>query len=154
MPDRDVLAQFASQLLEIATEMRETSSTRRAREARDAVVGGERPIHVAQALLAQRRARRQFLPPSLFHEPAWEILLSLFVAHEQGRTLNVKDLVQLIDAPVTTSQRWIDQLAHMKLVNRVADAADRRRLEITLTEDAAERMSQYLSSLTADPVRS
>lgn len=102
---------------------------------------------LADALIQQRKTRKRFLPGSLFHEPAWEILLNLYVAHRRGAPLNVKHLVSLVDAPVTTSQRWIDQLVHMKLLNRVVDVQDRRRLEISLAPTAVQAMEQYLRSL-------
>ena len=102
---------------------------------------------VAQTLLNQRQSRKKFMPASLFHEPAWEILLSLFIARERNRTLNVKHLVRLIDAPVTTSQRWIDQLAHMRFAKRIADPNDRRKLEISLSDEGHAMMTRYLSSL-------
>lgn len=103
---------------------------------------------VADALIQQRKTRKRFLPASLFHEPAWEILLNLYVAHRRGTPLNVKHLVSLVDAPVTTSQRWIDQLVHMKLLNRVVDVQDRRRLEISLASTAVQAMEDYLRSLS------
>lgn len=101
----------------------------------------------AGALLQQRQARQSFLPRSLFHEPAWELLLALYVARDADRPINVKHLVALVDAPITTSQRWIDQLAHMKLIHRVENAADRRRVEISLTDRAIDSIERYLESL-------
>jgi DNA-binding MarR family transcriptional regulator len=145
---KDVLAGIASQLAELANQMRAPADGAATDlRATDRQMGR---AELAQRLLHQRQARKQFLSASLFHEPAWELLLCLYVAHDQRTPLNVKHLVSLIDAPTTTSQRWIDQLVHMKLVNRVVDPVDRRRLEISLSEAGASAMGRYLDMLRGE----
>ena len=61
--------------------------------------------------------------------------------------MNVKTLVASADAPVTTSQRWIDHLAKLRLVDRITDPADRRRIEVSLSLLGAEAIEGYLSAL-------
>ena len=101
----------------------------------------------AQAVLADRRTRRQFLPAELFHEPAWDMLLALFVSRDDRQPMNIKALVSMSDAPVTTSQRWIEHLHKLKLIDRVIDPADRRRVEISLSHTGDQAMRAYLRSL-------
>ncbi len=101
----------------------------------------------ARTLSDQRRLRRRSLPAELFHEPAWDMMLALYIAHDEGRVLNVKSLVACADAPVTTSQRWIEHLHKLRLVNRVVDSVDRRRLEVSLSQNGVEAMESYLSAL-------
>ena len=101
----------------------------------------------AELILAQRRLRRQFLPEALFHEPAWDMLLALFIARDERLPMNIKTLVSLSDAPVTTSQRWIEHLHKLKLINLVTDSADRRRAEISLSQTGDRAMSAYLHAL-------
>ena len=67
-------------------------------------------IEHAEMVLSERRLRRQFLPGELFHEPAWDMLLALFVTRDERLPMNIKALVSMSDAPVTTSQRWIEHL--------------------------------------------
>ena len=102
---------------------------------------------LAKQLLAQRQARFDHFPAELFHEPAWDMLLALYIAHDEGRVLNVKSLVACADAPVTTSQRWIEHLHKLRLVTRVVDTIDRRRLEVSLSQNGVEAMETYLSAL-------
>jgi DNA-binding MarR family transcriptional regulator len=142
-PTKGELAGFAEKLAAIAAELRHHDA-----DHVPAVAPAGVPLAaVARTLLDQRLQRKNFLPCALFHEPAWELLLCLYVAHEKGNVLSVKELVTQVDAPVTTSQRWIDQLVHMKLLHREVDAHDRRRLGISLTEQAAEAMARYLSQV-------
>lgn len=107
------------------------------------------PRELAKQLLAQRMARFDHFPAELFHEPAWDMLLALFVAHEERRTMNVKTLVASANAPVTTSQRWIDHLHKLKLIDRVIDPADRRRMEISLSDRGHVAITAYLHRLGA-----
>lgn len=102
---------------------------------------------LAERLGEQRRLRKKYLPIDLFHEPGWDMLLALFVAAHQNRTLNVKALVGTSDAPVTTSQRWIEHLYRLGLVNRVVDPADRRRIEVSLSEAGIRAMTSYLGAV-------
>jgi DNA-binding MarR family transcriptional regulator len=104
-------------------------------------------LDLARVLLDQRRLRRDFLPDELFHEPAWDMLLALYLAWHEGRTMNVKTLVGASDVPVTTSQRWIDHLAKLNLVTRVVDPADRRRIEVSLSQDGLQAIEGYLGAL-------
>ncbi len=104
-------------------------------------------VRQAEVVLADRRVRRQFLPAELFHEPAWDMLLALFVSRDERQPMNIKALVSMSDAPVTTSQRWIEHLHKLKLIDRVIDSADRRRVEISLSHDGDQAMRAYLRSL-------
>lgn len=103
----------------------------------------------ANSLLAERRMRRHFLPAELFQEPAWDMLLALFAAREERLPMNVKTLVSFSDAPATTSQRWIDHLHKLNLINRVADPVDRRRIEISLSDNGNQAMSAYLRAVNS-----
>lgn len=108
------------------------------------------PLAAARLLLDQRRARRRHLPAELFHEPAWDMLLALYVAHGEGDVMNVKTLVASADAPATTAQRWIEHLAKLRLIERVTDPADRRRLEVSLSDAGRDAIEAYLRDISGD----
>jgi DNA-binding MarR family transcriptional regulator len=98
-------------------------------------------------MLADRRMRRKFLPSGLFHEPAWDMLLALFVSRDDRLPMNIKALVSMSDAPVTTSQRWIEHLHKLKLIDRVIDPTDRRRATLSLSHAGDQQMRSYLRAL-------
>lgn len=102
------------------------------------------PTDVARRLLAERAARLDHFPAELFHEPAWDMLLALYIASEERQTMNVKTLVATTSAPVTTSQRWIDHLHKLKLIDRIVDPMDRRRVEISLSDTGNRAVIGYL----------
>lgn len=144
---------LTTQLSAIATEFgtRADLLTGETREAPTDLAPPAQPEarELAKQLLAQRMARFDHFPAELFHEPAWDMLLALFVAHEERRTMNVKTLVASAHAPVTTSQRWIDHLHKLKLVDRVIDPVDRRRMEISLSDSGYTAVTAYLRRLGA-----
>lgn len=102
------------------------------------------PCAVARRLLSERQARQDFFPAELFHEPAWDMLLALYVAGEERQVMNVKTLVATTSAPVTTSQRWIDHLHKLRLIDRIIDPIDRRRVEISLSDSGERAVIAYL----------
>ncbi|MEG3088961.1 MarR family transcriptional regulator [Sphingomonas sp. PB4P5] len=101
----------------------------------------------ARQQLAVRKARRRYFPADLFHEPAWEMLVALFIIYQTDHSMNVKALVSCSDAPATTSQRWIDHLHKSGLIDRVTDTVDRRRIDISLSDRGYDAMARYLSEL-------
>ena len=127
----------------------ETGDETHDRPTRDEAAAAPDARELAKQLLAQRMARFDHFPAELFHEPAWDMLLALFVAHEERRTLNVKALVGTAHTPVTTSQRWIDHLHKLKLVDRVIDPHDRRRMEVSLSDTGQTAVRAYLRRLGA-----
>ncbi|MBE2993425.1 hypothetical protein IFR23_15575 [Sphingomonas sp. CFBP 13603] len=124
----------------------------RVAQAAEPVPVGDEPsddalIEHATLVLAERRMRRKFLPAELFHEPAWDMLLALFASRDDRMPMNIKALVSMSDAPVTTSQRWIEHLHKLKLIDRVIDPTDRRRIEVSLSHVGDQAMKSYLRAL-------
>lgn len=143
---KDLTTQLSAIAVEFGNRADQLSS-----ETQSVAVTGEvrDPCQMAKQLLAQRLARFDHFPAELFHEPAWDMLLALFVANEERRTMSVKTLVGSANAPVTTSQRWIDHLHKLKLIDRVIDPIDRRRMEISLSDTGQTAVIQYLRRLGA-----
>jgi len=106
---------------------------------------------MCRAMREQRKRRLSYFPAEIFHEPSWDMLLMLYIARVDDRVLYVKTLVLAADAPITTSQRWIDHLAKLKLVVRTEDPADRRRIHVMLSDAGCAAMEKYLSSALTPP---
>lgn len=104
----------------------------------------------ARRLLAERRALNACLPEAAAAEAAWAMLLVLFVEAD-GRPLSAKALAIAAEAPASTAQRWLDQLAGAGLVDRAIDPADRRRVELSLTAAGRGLVSRCLLALALPP---
>jgi DNA-binding MarR family transcriptional regulator len=102
----------------------------------------------ALALYRSRRARAASFNGhgNLFGEPAWDILLDLFIAREAGRRVSVSSACIAADVPPTTALRWLSVLEQRGLVKRRADPSDGRRIHIELSDTAHALMRQWLES--------
>lgn len=106
----------------------------------------------ARTHLALRRKRDSLFGAAMFGDPAWEILLMLFVAHQEGRYVTVSNLCRETAAPATTVHRWLLALIGDRLVVRIGDPHDRRRSYVYLSAVAVQKMQAlFLETIGQDP---
>lgn len=103
----------------------------------------------ARAVLDSRRARRRYFQADLFGEPAWEILLALFIDDESSARLSISRLAQQIETPLTTVVRWVNALEKAGLVSRDDHPTDRRTMFIRLSDKGRTALESYLAVLPA-----
>lgn len=100
-------------------------------------------LAVARQMISQRQRRYQYFSGHLFSDPAWDIMLELFVAEREKREVSVTNLC-LTNVPDTTVLRWIKTLSFEGLVLRRKDKVDRRRVLVRLSRPAAQAMLGYI----------
>lgn len=98
------------------------------------------------AYAVRRRRGAIFASDDIFGEPAWDILLDLYVAHAEGKPVSVSSACIGSAAPPTTGLRWLGVLAEQELVLRQHDPEDQRRVLVCLTEKGLTAMDEYFSS--------
>jgi hypothetical protein len=99
----------------------------------------------AKRILKNRRSRGvHFGEPEIFGEPAWDILLDLYVHQIQNDEVSVKSASIGSGAPATTALRWINILEDKKLIVSELDLTDHRRRLVRLTAEGFESMTRYL----------
>jgi hypothetical protein len=98
-------------------------------------------------IIKMRRLRDNFFDPSLFADPAWDILLDLMAAKLEQRPVSVSSLCIAAAVPATTALRWISSMTENGLLVREHDADDARRVFITLSPETEIAMTQYLIAL-------
>lgn len=103
------------------------------------------PLDIVQQTLRVRRARCEYLPPELFGEPGWDILLDLYVAQSKGAAVSVSSACIGADVPPTTALRWIDLMERRGMLVRSPDPRDRRRTYLRLTAAAATGLERLLA---------
>jgi DNA-binding MarR family transcriptional regulator len=119
--------------------------------------GGEvRPDYgaLAHRLYRERRARTMAFGQwrALFGEPAWDILLELYVASSAGQAVCVGNACIAAEVAQTTGLRWVGKLEKLGLVTRHDDPADGRRGLVALTPRGRTEMEGYLRRLYASGV--
>lgn len=102
--------------------------------------------HRARSEIRSRAARAQFFKASLFSDPAWDILLELFAAQQEGRRVSISAAGLTAEIPLTTALRWIAALEREELVERAGDPTDARRTFLKLTGTGLRAMTLYFQS--------
>lgn len=100
---------------------------------------------VAEQLYSDRRRRDEQFPPGLFGEPAWDLLLALFAAHEEGRDLDLPAAYAAARVGPDDGPAVIDRLVAAGMVERGRARHDKRRHSVLLTEEAIKRLGDYLA---------
>ena len=143
----------ANELLAIAHELELGNEERGADEwfsphnAKDSPAWAE----VARSVYRERRHRAEvFNDPSLFGEPAWDILLDLFIAAKERKRLPVTSACIGAAVPATTALRWLTVLEEKGLILRENDTADARRVFVRLSADGYEKMVTYFMHVASN----
>ncbi len=104
----------------------------------------ERYLAFARARYDARRKRNSaFEGIELFGEPAWDILLDLYIAYAGGKRVSVSSACIGSAAPPTTGLRWLGVLQAAGLVEREHDPRDQRRVLVHLSDRGVEKMETY-----------
>jgi DNA-binding MarR family transcriptional regulator len=93
----------------------------------------------------RRRLRRKLFDPHLFGEPAWDILLALYVIDNVERRLSIAELMGITHIPLTTSLRWLACLEEQGLVCRAVAPNDQRIVLVELTAEGRRAMDRYFN---------
>jgi len=81
----------------------------------------------------------------MFGEPAWDLLLNLYVMDRKDSRLTIGHLIQLAGTAQTTSLRWLEYLEDQGLITRQQHPTDARKAFVALTDKARETLASYLS---------
>lgn len=111
--------------------------------------GGAREalISRARSQLRGRHIRKQYFGRDFFAEPAWEILLALYVADASGARLTTGKLAEWIETPPTTVVRWLRVLEEHSLVGRSEHPTDRRIIFIRLLDAGRSALDDYFTAI-------
>ncbi|HEX6375203.1 MAG TPA: hypothetical protein VFZ91_05740 [Allosphingosinicella sp.] len=98
---------------------------------------------VAERLYAERRRRDEYFPAALFGEPAWDLLLALFIAHDDGRHVSLDEAYAAAKIEARDGPALIEKLVAAGLVT----PSHNRRNAILLTDHGLDRLNDYLADL-------
>lgn len=76
----------------------------------------DRSASLTAAMLEFRRFRLNVLPAELFSEPAWDLLLELYVADAEGRRLTARQVCERSKIPPVVMSRWLQHLSQAGFV--------------------------------------
>jgi hypothetical protein len=91
-----------------------------------------------------RRRSRLVSVANLFADPAWFIMLDLFVRQHSGLQTSVSSACHASFSPVTTALRHLAILTERNIIEREYDPVDQRRVFVKLTEEAKAEIQRTL----------
>ena len=107
-----------------------------------------RYLRRAKLVYSARRRRDAAVGISgLFGEPAWDILLDVYIAQKSRREIQVSSVCIEAGVPSTTILRWLARLEQEGLIYRASDNVDGRRRYVRLTEAGNALMDRVLDAL-------
>lgn len=99
---------------------------------------------IARDELQARQIRFRCLNPELLGEPAWDILLEMFICWSERRDVMIKDAQIASGVPETTAYRYINLLEHDGLIQRNKNLNDGRRVDLHLTNKGVLSVGSFL----------
>lgn len=108
------------------------------------------PLARAKQEYKRRKDRFRILPEEVLGEPAWDLLVDLYIMTLEGRRVSVSSACIALHAPPSTGLRWIALLVDFNLIKRVSSPIDRRVTYLELTTDGFKRIDEYFRNLHID----
>lgn len=97
---------------------------------------------------AEREHRIEIFGPVIARELPWDILLVLYVNHEQIR-VNVSSIHADVGAAPTTVLRWLDRLEAKGFIERWPSSTDQRVTYISLSPAGKCTLDLYFDAILA-----
>lgn len=110
--------------------------------AADGIPTTDELVATAKACIRARRRRQDLFPGIQVADPAWDLMLELFITDAEGRRISVTGLGLGANVPGATVLRWLAMFQEAGLIMREPDAMDRRRIWVHLTEAGRERIAR------------
>jgi len=154
------LRSLAARMLDMADAIEEETSpatrTQRPQKARQSWDGSDAEwmLTTASQIYRTRRRRQRFIAAELLGEPAWDLLLDLFIARLKQERISVTSACQAADVPPTTALRWLGVLSDARLVERLNSETDQRVTWVRITDYGATLMADLLRDMANHSTRS
>lgn len=100
---------------------------------------------LARKIYDLRHKRDQFFHNGLFSDPAWDIILDLYISEADQKEISITSACIAAGVPASTGLRWITILIQNGHVERYEDSTDARRSFLRLTPSARDSLEALLS---------
>lgn len=107
----------------------------------------ERRVKTCLNLIANRHLVGRHIGFDLCADPAWDMLLDLYISECRGRNIAISSLASAANVPPTTARSAIRILRKRGWVSREADTLDGRRIYIRLTEMARSALVEIFDAI-------
>lgn len=111
-------------------------------------------LQLANAIYRTRQIRARHVPIDFLGEPAWDILLDLFIAKRNGKRESITSACIASQVAPTTALRWIGLLVADGWTVRERDETDQRRSLLRLSNKGETAVTHFLTdaSMSIRPI--
>lgn len=102
---------------------------------------------VVKSVIKSRTSRQQIFGTDIFRDPAWDMLLDLYVNRAEARETSVSSLCIAAGVPATTGLRYIAEMETLGFLGRRKDKRDARRVLIDADPLAMAGVERTISRL-------
>jgi DNA-binding MarR family transcriptional regulator len=110
------------------------------------VADRETLIKCARRAIAERNKRIEVFGKAMFREPAWDMLLILYVEQNRLR-FTIGRLANAAGASATTALRWLEYLESQGMIRRYANPTDRRSFFVGIADRGVQALDSYFSEI-------
>ncbi|WP_152569478.1 MULTISPECIES: MarR family transcriptional regulator [Sphingomonas] len=104
-------------------------------------------ISYARSAMQRRQARKEHFAKAIIGEPAWDLLLILYVADGIGEAITVTEAADRARLASTSAKRWIEYLEKERLVHRRPHERDGRRIALSLSTKGRRSLDSYFCGI-------
>ena len=101
-------------------------------------------VNLAKRIKEVRAVRAVVFAPELFGEPAWDLLLALYIAEGDQYRLKVTAACIESNVPETTALRWLSSLHEAGLIRYDSNPTDARSRYVALSTAGVAMMDHLL----------
>lgn len=101
-------------------------------------------VILAKKIRDVRTLRNAVFAPELFGEPAWDLLLSLYIAEGDQYRLKVTSACNESNVPETTALRWLNSLNELGLIQYESNPTDARSRYVALSREGVASMDRLM----------
>ncbi len=103
----------------------------------------------AEAVVRRRILRKQLIGNAeLFGEPAWDMLIDLFIHECRGQQLSMSSLCATAGIPTSSAMKLAQRLCEAGILERTPDVFDGRRTLMKIAPEIAHRLRAYFAEGT------
>jgi hypothetical protein len=100
---------------------------------------------IAMSIYRSRQRRALYFGAALFGEPAWDMLLDLFIAKVRGARVSTTSLCLSANVPQATGLRWVGMIVKAELARRYRAPDDARLKLVEITPEGFRLMRRCVS---------
>lgn len=101
-------------------------------------------VELVERIYRARRDRERVFDDGIFADPAWDLLLDLFVRSERHEQVSISSACHAASVPEATALRYLKALTEKSYIERISHPNDKRSTTLKMTPLGRNLMLEWL----------